>query len=186
MTRYPLLPLLVVALLSACATVDEPKPAATAVPPAQPAAPAAPVVRPAERAAPPSAPFSSSAPARPQAGAAVRSTPSDRSVYFDYDKDDIKPEFHAVIEQNARYLRENPDVQAKIEGNADERGSREYNLALGQRRAEAVTKRMSLLGVSEKRMEAVSYGEEKPRRTGHDESSWAENRRSDLVVQPAK
>lgn len=185
MTRYPLLPLLVVALFSGCASVEEPKPAA-AVTPAASAAPAAPVVRPAERAAPPSAPFSSSAPARPQAGAAVRTTPSDRSVYFDYDKEDIKPEFHVVIEQNARYLRENPDVQARIEGNADERGSREYNLALGQRRAEAVMKRMSMLGVSEKRMEAVSYGEEKPRRTGHDESSWAENRRSDLVVQPAK
>ena len=103
-------------------------------------------------------------------------------MYFDYDKFDIKPEYRPVIEQNAKYLLENASLQARIEGNADERGSREYNLALGQRRAEAVMRAMGLLGVPEKRMEAVSYGEEKPRRTGHDEGSWAENRRSDLLV----
>jgi peptidoglycan-associated lipoprotein len=108
------------------------------------------------------------------------------SVYFDYDKFDIKPEYHAVIEEHAKYLRANSSMRARIEGNADERGSREYNVALGQKRAEAVMKTMGLLGVPANRMEAVSYGEEKPRRTGHDEASHAENRRGDLVFEAAK
>jgi peptidoglycan-associated lipoprotein len=69
----------------------------------------------------------------------------------------------------------------RVEGNADERGSKEYNLALGQRRAEGVAKAMELLGVSDKRIEAVSYGEEKPKAKGHDEQAWAQNRRSDIV-----
>jgi peptidoglycan-associated lipoprotein len=87
-----------------------------------------------------------------------------------------------VIEENAKYLRENPSVRIRIEGNCDERGSREYNVALGQRRAEAVMKTLTLLGVAESRIEAISYGEEKPRAAGHDETSWAENRRGDVVL----
>ena len=112
-----------------------------------------------------------------------KGAPSRNSVYFDYDQHDIKPEQRAVIEENAKYLRENPNLKARIEGNADERGSREYNLALGQRRAEVVMKTLNLLGIPSSRMEAVSFGEEKPRRTGHDEASWAENRRGDLVFE---
>jgi peptidoglycan-associated lipoprotein len=102
-------------------------------------------------------------------------------VYYDFDKSDLRTDSRALIEANARYLREHPSTKVRIEGNADERGSAEYNLALGQRRAENVEKTLKLLGVQDSRMEAISYGKEKPRKTGHDEASWAENRRSDLV-----
>ncbi len=104
-----------------------------------------------------------------------------RSVYFEFDKYDVKPEYRALVESNARWLRANPRARLTIEGNADERGSREYNVALGQRRAEAVGKIMVLLGARPEQIEAVSWGEEKPRGTGHDETSWAENRRSDFA-----
>jgi len=115
------------------------------------------------------------------ASAAGVAMPSGRSVYYDFDKSDLRTESRALIEANARYLREHPATKVRIEGNADERGSAEYNLALGQRRAENVEKTLRLLGVQDSRMEAISYGKEKPRKTGHDETSWAENRRSDLV-----
>jgi len=104
-----------------------------------------------------------------------------RSVYFEFDKYDVKPEYRALVESNARWLKANPKARLTIEGNADERGSREYNVALGQRRAEAVGKIMVLLGARPEQIEAVSWGEEKPRGTGHDETSWAENRRSDFA-----
>ncbi|HEY2336237.1 MAG TPA: peptidoglycan-associated lipoprotein Pal [Burkholderiales bacterium] len=113
--------------------------------------------------------------------AARKTVPVDRSVYYEFDRAELKPESRALIEAHASYLRDNPAVKVKIEGNADERGSSEYNLALGQRRAETVAGTLKLLGIPESRMEAVSFGKEKPRKTGHDETSWAENRRSDLV-----
>jgi peptidoglycan-associated lipoprotein len=106
---------------------------------------------------------------------------ANRSIYYDLDRYEIKPESRALIEAHARYLRENPNVKVRIEGNADERGSAEYNLALGQQRSSGVQKVMSLLGVPEGRVEAVSFGKEKPKASGHDETSWSENRRSDIV-----
>ena len=112
---------------------------------------------------------------------ALSAKPSERSVYYEYDKSDFRPEARSLLEANARYLREHPDVKVRVEGNADERGSAEYNLALGQRRAEAVTRTLKVMGVSESRIEAVSLGKEKPKKNGHDETSWAENRRSDIV-----
>jgi peptidoglycan-associated lipoprotein len=107
--------------------------------------------------------------------------PAARSVYYEFDKAEIKSEGVKTIEANAQYLRAHPELKVKVEGNADERGSREYNLALGQRRAEAVSKRMNILGIPADRIEAVSFGKEKPKATGHDESAWSENRRSDIV-----
>jgi peptidoglycan-associated lipoprotein len=104
-----------------------------------------------------------------------------RSVYFDYDDFSIKPEYVGVLEQHGKYLMSKPNLAIHIEGNADERGSAEYNLALGQRRAEAVTQSLKLMGVKESRIEAVSLGKEKPKKAGHDETSWQENRRSDIV-----
>jgi peptidoglycan-associated lipoprotein len=104
-----------------------------------------------------------------------------RSVYYDFDKSEIKPEQLPTVEANASYLREQQALKVRVEGNADERGSREYNLALGQKRAESVAKTMRLLGVPESRMESVSYGAERPRSSGHDEQSWSENRRADIV-----
>ena len=103
-----------------------------------------------------------------------------RSVYFDYDSNAVKDEYRGTVQAHSRYLTDKRDNRVRIEGNADERGSREYNLALGQRRAEAVKKVMTVLGVSEGRIETTSYGEEKPVATGHDEQSWAQNRRADI------
>jgi peptidoglycan-associated lipoprotein len=117
---------------------------------------------------------------------ALKGMPAQRSVYYDFDRAEIKPEFRPAIEAHARYLRENTDARVTIEGNGDERGSREYNLALGQKRAEAVQKMMRLSGAADGQIEAVSFGEEKPKALGHDEASWAENRRSDVVYQRGK
>ncbi len=107
--------------------------------------------------------------------------PNERSVYYDFDRSNLSAGDRKLVEAHAQFLRQHPDVKVRVEGNADERGSKEYNLALGQRRAESVTKAMALLGVNDQRLEAVSYGEEKPKATGHDEKSWAENRRSDIL-----
>jgi peptidoglycan-associated lipoprotein len=104
-----------------------------------------------------------------------------RSIYFDYDSYIVKDEFKPVVEAHAKYLGTNKGRKIVIQGNTDERGGREYNLALGQKRAEAVRKSLSLLGVPESQMEAVSLGKEKPKATGSDEAAWAENRRSDIV-----
>jgi peptidoglycan-associated lipoprotein len=104
-----------------------------------------------------------------------------RSVYYEFDKYDIKPEYRTLVESHARWLKANPTARLTIEGNADEQGSREYNLALGQRRAESVTKMLTLMGAKPEQIEAISYGEERPRSSGHDEKAWAENRRSDFA-----
>ena len=104
-----------------------------------------------------------------------------RIVYFDYDSYVIKPEFQNIIEAHARYMKANPSRRVNIEGHTDERGGREYNLALGQRRSEAVRRALGLLGVNDSQMEAVSFGKEKPAAPGSDEAAWAQNRRAELV-----
>ncbi len=106
-----------------------------------------------------------------------------RSIYFDYDSYVVKEEFKATVEAHAKFLVANKGRKILVQGNTDERGGREYNIALGQKRAEAVRKALALLGVSEAQVEAVSLGEEKPKATGSDEASWAENRRSDIIYQ---
>jgi peptidoglycan-associated lipoprotein len=103
-----------------------------------------------------------------------------RSVYFDYDSNAVKDDYRGLVTAHSRYMTGKGDTKIRIEGNADERGSREYNLALGQRRAEAVKRVMTVLGVPDSRIETTSYGEEKPKSNGHDESAWAENRRADI------
>jgi len=108
---------------------------------------------------------------------------SKRSIYFDFDSFSIKDEFRGVIEAHAKYLVANKTRKVVVQGNTDERGSREYNLALGQKRSEAVRRALTSLGVSDSQIEAVSLGEEKPKSTGTDESSLAENRRADLAYQ---
>jgi len=108
---------------------------------------------------------------------------SKRSIYYDFDKSDIKTEFRPLVEAHAGYLRDHSGARITIQGNCDERSSREYNVALGQRRSQGVMNMMKLLSVPERQMEAVSFGEEKPKAHGHDEASWAENRRSDIVYQ---
>jgi peptidoglycan-associated lipoprotein len=104
-----------------------------------------------------------------------------RIVYFDYDSFEVRAEFAATLEANARYLKANPNRKLGLEGHTDERGGREYNLALGQKRAEAVRRSMALLGVNEGQMEPVSFGEEKPAAVGFDEASYAKNRRVELT-----
>ena len=122
---------------------------------------------------------------RPAAGAAALKDPnnilSKRSVYYDFDRYDVKDEYKPMIEAHARYLRENGATRMLIQGNTDERGSREYNVALGQRRSESVKRMLLLLGGREDQVEAVSLGEEKPRAAGANEEGWAQNRRSDML-----
>jgi len=122
---------------------------------------------------------------RPAAGAAALKDPnnilSKRSVYYDFDRFDVKEEYRPMIDAHARYLRENSGTKMLVQGNTDERGSREYNLALGQRRSEGVKRMLMLLGGREDQIEAVSLGEEKPRMAGSGEEAWAQNRRSDML-----
>jgi len=160
-------------LLAACAsepTVDQAAPASS------------PQARAAE-----SSPAPQAAPAAQQARRASMTAAdlSKRSVYYDFDRYDVNDEYRKVVEAHARYLREHSGAQVAVQGNADERGSREYNLALGQRRSEGVKKMLTLLGVAERQIETTSFGEEKPRAVGHDEASWSQNRRSDIVYERA-
>ncbi|KIF81499.1 peptidoglycan-associated lipoprotein Pal [Noviherbaspirillum autotrophicum] len=104
-----------------------------------------------------------------------------RSVYFDFDQYTVKDQFKPVVTSHADYLSHNKTRKIVIQGNTDERGSSEYNLALGQKRAEAVRKSLAAMGVTDAQMEAVSFGKEKPKATGSDEAAWAENRRADIV-----
>ena len=106
---------------------------------------------------------------------------SKRSVYYEYDRYDIQEEYVPVIEAHAKLLMAHSDLKIIVQGNCDDRGSREYNLALGQRRSDSVRRAMVLLGVNEKQIETVSFGAEKPVAFGQDEESWAKNRRSDIV-----
>lgn len=106
---------------------------------------------------------------------------SKRSVYFDLDSFTIKEEYRPLVEAHARFLRENPTAKVLIQGNTDERGSREYNLALGQKRADAMKRMILLLGAREEQVESVSLGEEKPKATGSTEEAFAENRRDDIL-----
>lgn len=108
---------------------------------------------------------------------------SKRSVYFDLDSFSVNDEYKPIIEAHAKYLKQNSSAKAFLQGNCDERGSREYNIALGQKRAESVRKMLSVLGVPESQMETVSFGEEKPKSEGHDEAAWAQNRRADVIYQ---
>lgn len=104
-----------------------------------------------------------------------------RSIYFNFEESLVKPEYRPLLEAHARYLSANRGAQVRVEGNTDERGTREFNLSLGSQRAEAVRKLLLLLGATDLQVEAVSLGEEKPRGAGHDEEAWAVNRRADIV-----
>lgn len=114
-------------------------------------------------------------------GASAPAPTGSRLVYFDYDSFVIKPEFQSVIEAQARYLKADKNRKASIEGHTDERGGREYNLSLGQKRSEAVRRALGLLGVPDTQVEAVSFGKEKPAVQGSDEASMAKNRRAEIT-----
>lgn len=104
-----------------------------------------------------------------------------RTVYFDFDESVILDQDRPILEAHAQYLSQNPGAAITLEGHADERGTREYNLALGERRAVAVRQFMSLLGASGQQLRTLSYGEERPAATGHDEEAWALNRRVEII-----
>jgi len=106
---------------------------------------------------------------------------SKRSVYFEFDSFTVSDQYKPLIEAHARYLVTNRNARMTMQGNTDERGSREYNIALGQKRADAVRRMLTLLGAQDAQIETVSLGKEKPKNAGHDEAAWAENRRADMV-----
>jgi peptidoglycan-associated lipoprotein len=119
-----------------------------------------------------------------QAGSPLKdpaSALSKRSVFYELDKADIKDEYRPVIQAHGKYLAERRGTKILVQGNCDERGSREYNIALGQRRAEGVKRMLVLMGASESQVESVSLGEEKPRCADHNEGCWSQNRRSDML-----
>jgi peptidoglycan-associated lipoprotein len=105
-------------------------------------------------------------------------------IYFDFDKSEIRPEFADIVTQNAQNLTSHPNLKLKLEGNTDERGTREYNIGLGERRAQAVRRALMLQGVAETQLSTVSFGAERPAAEGDDESAWSKNRRVELVYLP--
>lgn len=165
----------------ALAACSSPPVAAPAPAPAAPVAVAAPAPAPMPAAAPRPAPSSAvTTVALPEYLDPNSSLSSNRIVYFDFDDFSVKKEFEPLVERHGKYLAAHPAVAIKIEGNADERGGVEYNLALGQKRAEAVLRSLKIYGARDTQMEAVSWGESKPVAKGHDESAWAQNRRAEL------
>ncbi|MCC6851613.1 MAG: peptidoglycan-associated lipoprotein Pal [Rubrivivax sp.] len=146
-----------------------PPPAPAAAPPAQPPA--------ATRAAPSSGVTSAALPAYLDPKNPIA---TERSIYFDFDQYTVKPQYTALVERQGKYLAGQPALAIRVEGNCDERGSSAYNLALGQRRADAVVRALKIYGVRDAQMEAISWGKDKPVATGHDEAAWALNRRVDL------
>ncbi len=104
-------------------------------------------------------------------------------IYFDFDKSELKPEARAILTKKAEWLRAHPEFSVRIEGNCDERGTIEYNLALGERRANAAWKFLNAMGISGERMTTISYGEERPAFLGHNEAAWAKNRRDEFKLQ---
>ena len=106
---------------------------------------------------------------------------SKRNIYFDYDRYDVKAEYKDLVTAHAKFLANNRQFTVLVQGNTDERGSREYNLALGQKRADSIKKMLVMMGAREDQVEAVSLGEEKPRAEGANEAAWAENRRGDIL-----
>ena len=163
-------------LLASCAT-EEQKPAAQAPVEGKPGAPQAVQTQPVKPVETPKAgavsPFA--------ALKDPKNILSKRSVYFDFDKFDVRAEYRPLVEAHAKFLRDNPSAKMLIQGNADERGSREYNVGLGQRRSDGVKKMLVLLGARDNQIESVSLGEEKPQVDGHEESAWSKNRRSDIL-----
>ncbi|MBK6007211.1 peptidoglycan-associated lipoprotein Pal [Ramlibacter ginsenosidimutans] len=161
--------------LAACSTPPKPAPV-TSAPGVAAASPAASVAQPAA-AAPGTL--------RPEYLDPSSAIAKRRSVYFGFDDNAIRQQDRDVIELQGRYLASHPGVSVRVEGNTDERGSAEYNLALGQRRADATAKALEVFGARSSQLDATSWGAEKPVAAGHDEAAWAQNRRAD-VVYPSK
>lgn len=168
-----ILSIILVNLLAACAS-EAPKEAVN-----EPAAAPAPV---AEVAPPVAAPAEAAPVAEAPAPSAEAAGPAERSVYFPFDKDAVQAADRGIVQAHGEYLAKNSNAKVRVEGNADERGSSEYNLALGQRRANNVKKLLVLSGAKAAQVETTSFGEEKPRCAEHNEGCWSQNRRADIVA----
>src|SRR5271169_1082189 len=166
--------ILLVSLLAACASEKPKEPVVEAKPAPVVEAPVTPPPAPVVVAAPTTAPVAVD-PLNDPNSILVK-----RSVYYPFDVSVVQDADKPIVEAHARYLSEHANRKVRLEGNCDERGSDEYNLALGQRRADGVKKMLEVGGVKDSQIETVSYGEEKPKATGHDEASWSQNRRTDL------
>ena len=118
-------------------------------------------------------------------GSLAGRAPQERVIYFDYDRSELRPEFLDIVAQHGRYLAQNPDGRVRLEGHTDERGSREYNIALGESRANTVSRMLQLQGVSSAQVRAISYGEELPVDEGHNSQAWAQNRRVNVIYETA-
>lgn len=161
--------ILLVSMLAACASD---KPAEVVAEPVAPVeAPVAPVAEVAK----------DTAPVATDALDDVNSILAKRSAFFDFDKSAVKEADKPMVQAHGQYLAGNPDRKVVVEGNADERGSSEYNLALGNRRADSVKKMLIVSGAKAGQVSTVSFGEEKPRATGHNEAAWSQNRRADIA-----
>jgi peptidoglycan-associated lipoprotein len=172
-----ILSIILVNLLAACAS-EAPKEATS-----EPTAAPAPVVAEAPAPAPVTAPVETApTAAEPVAANAEAAAPEVRSVYFPFDADAVQASDRAIVQAHGEYLSKNQSAKVKVEGNADERGSSEYNLALGQRRANNVKKLLVLSGAKAGQVETTSFGEEKPRCAEHNEGCWSQNRRADIVA----
>jgi peptidoglycan-associated lipoprotein len=167
---------IVLVMLAACAS-EKPKEAVTEPAPAA-AAPEAPAPAAAESAQTAAAPVAAEATA---AASTATANPDNRSVFFPFDVDAVQAGDRANVQAQGEYLNKNKNAKVRIEGNCDERGSSEYNLALGQRRANNVKKLLVLSGAKASQIETVSFGEEKPRCAEHNEACWSQNRRADIV-----
>lgn len=167
-----ILSIVLVNLLAACAS-EKPKEAVSEPAPAAAAAPATAAAEPAQT--------TSAADAAAAAAAAAAAIPEVRSMYFPFDVDTVQDADRAAIQAHGAYLGKNKDVKVRVAGNCDERGSSEYNLALGQRRANNVKKLLVLSGAQASQIETVSFGKEKPRCAEHNEACWSQNRRADIV-----
>ncbi len=170
MKKKIILSIILVNLLAACASEKAKEPVSE---PAAPAAAAEPATGAAETAQTATAPEA--------AASAEAAIPDNRSVFFPFDVDAVQANDQATIQAHGAYLSKNKDVKVRVEGNADERGSSEYNLALGQRRANNVKKALIVSGAKASQIQTISYGEEKPRCSEHNESCWSQNRRADIV-----
>ena len=109
--------------------------------------------------------------------------PKERVIFFDFNKSEIRPEYLDIITQHGRYLSQNPTGRVRLEGNTDERGTREYNIALGEARAKSIARMLQLQGVSSAQMRSVSYGEELPVDEAHTEEAWSRNRRVNIIYE---
>ena len=167
--RKTLFAAVALALMYGCASTPETKPTEPSATPAQPPAP------------PPNVGVKPLPPSAMQGDSLKDGTLGKRSVFYDLDKYDVKDEYRPLLQAHGKYLAEHRNAKMLVQGNCDERGSREYNIALGQRRSEGVKRMLVLMGATASQVESVSLGEEKPRCTDHTESCWSENRRSDML-----